>query len=311
MTQVKPIIPHDIDSAWRLATVFAESGMLPRSYYTDDGDSVAKAFTAMQIGAEVGLSPITSILSIATVHGTTTLWGDTQKALVINSGEAEYVREGYDGDDCFKRDVSDKTPNPEFAAWCEVSRDGEVTRVTYSVRDAIDAGLWGKDVWAKHPKRMLRYKARAFCLRDVFPDVLKGLTHSREEMEGELITIDAARKISTPGITPNNPAAQLTGLLNEASINALPTQDEHSMQLAIENTQPIAAIAASVDVSAEKTVGLLQTGKALLALLEAEPDQDARHALFADNNGSQLLGLLRDSGVSFTADKIQALIKPN
>ena len=38
---------------------------------------------------------------------------------------------------------------------------------------------------------MMTYKARAFCLRTLFPDVLKGL-HSKEEMEGEIIDMKAS-----------------------------------------------------------------------------------------------------------------------
>lgn len=218
--QVKPLIPTDIDSAWRLAAAFAASGMLPKSYYEDKNYSAdAKAFTAMQIGAEVGLNPITAIQSIAVVNGVATLWGDTQKALVLASGKADYVREGYEGDDPFIRttgNFDDKKPNLAFKAWCETSRGGEVTRQEYSVLDAIDAGLWGKDIWKKHPKRMLRYKARAFVLRDVYPDVLKGLTHSYEEMQGEdLIDVTPARADASH-LADNDPAGNMNRLIESS-----------------------------------------------------------------------------------------------
>ena len=42
--------------------------------------------------------------------------------------------------------------------------------------DAKAAGLLGKQgPWTQYPKRMRQMRARAFAVRDVFPDVLKGL----------------------------------------------------------------------------------------------------------------------------------------
>jgi hypothetical protein len=66
-------------------------------------------------------------------------------------------------------------------------REGKFKVTTeFSVDDAKTAGLWGKaGPWKTHPKRMLKYKARAFNLRDNFPDILKGL-HLQEEMVGEV-----------------------------------------------------------------------------------------------------------------------------
>jgi hypothetical protein len=64
--------------------------------------------------------------------------------------------------------------------------------VSFSVSDAKRAGLWGKSgPWANYPERMLKYRARGFCLRDAFPDVLKGL-----------ITIEEANDYPTVDATP-------------------------------------------------------------------------------------------------------------
>jgi hypothetical protein len=71
-------------------------------------------------------------------------------------------------------------------AVCQVWRKGEDNPVThrFSVADAKRANLWGKPgPWQQYPRRMLQMRARGFCLRDAFPDVLKGL-YSREELEG-------------------------------------------------------------------------------------------------------------------------------
>lgn len=183
-----PLIPTDMESAFRMASAFAASGMLPKTYYSDGKEAAGgKAFTAMQIGAEVGLLPMQAIQSIAVVNGNATIWGDTQKGLVENSGLCEYIHESYEGELM----LDEKTPNPEFKAICATKRIGRAeVREEFTQADAKRAGLWGKSgPWTTHPKRMMRYKARAFVLRDVYPDVLKGLVHSREEMEGEMLDV--------------------------------------------------------------------------------------------------------------------------
>lgn len=175
--QVRPILPMNIEDAFRLAKAFAMAEMLPKSYMTGTSEKAqAMAFTAMQLGAEVGMSPMQSIQSIAVVNGMPSIWGDAQKALVISSGLCEYIKESYSG-------------NPfddDYKAICTVKRKGqeEVTE-EFSVADAKKANLWGKvGTWTAYPKRMIKYRARSFALRDVFPDVLKGLTHSAEELDG-------------------------------------------------------------------------------------------------------------------------------
>ena len=47
--------------------------------------------------------------------------------------------------------------------------------------DAKTAGLIGKQgPWTQYPKRMRQMRARAFALRDVFPDVLRGMPVAEE-----------------------------------------------------------------------------------------------------------------------------------
>jgi hypothetical protein len=49
------------------------------------------------------------------------------------------------------------------------------------VADAKAAKLWGKSgPWTDYPRRMLKFRARGFVLRDVFGDVLKGLRTAEE-----------------------------------------------------------------------------------------------------------------------------------
>lgn len=61
------------------------------------------------------------------------------------------------------------------------TREEPVER-TFSEAAARRANLWGKSgPWQQYPERMLQMRARAFALRDVFCDVLRGLGSAEEQ----------------------------------------------------------------------------------------------------------------------------------
>jgi len=129
-------------------------------------------------GMEVGLSPIAALQRMAIIDGRPTIWGDAALALVQASGLLISIREE------IQEDATQATGN-RLTAICTVTRNSRAEPVTktFSVEDAKRAGLWQKPgPWTDYPKRMLAMRARAFALRDAFPDVLAGL-YLREELE--------------------------------------------------------------------------------------------------------------------------------
>lgn len=170
----------DIDGALRFSKAIAASGFAPKSYYPDrepDPEvrlkaATAAVFAAVQLGAEVGLSPMASVQNIALINGRPGLFGPAMLAVVRNSGLLEAIEERLEGD------------GDQMAALCTVTRKGEGPRTfEFNVRHAKKAGLWGKQgPWQQYPDRMLLARARTFALRDVFPDVLLGLNQSVEEL---------------------------------------------------------------------------------------------------------------------------------
>jgi hypothetical protein len=66
-------------------------------------------------------------------------------------------------------------------ASCMIQRQGRVSKVerSFTVADAKQAKLWGKvghsgkpTPWVLYPKRMLQMRARSWCLKDLFADVI-------------------------------------------------------------------------------------------------------------------------------------------
>jgi hypothetical protein len=173
------IQPGDFDSAIRMAQAIARSGMAPKSYIPDERDPekreriiTAAVFTAMQLGGEIGLSPMTAVRSIAVINGLPGLYGPAMLGVVEASGKLADIDEGVTGE------------GPARHGWCTVQRVGRKPRTfTFSMADATRANLADKrGPWTEYPDRMLLARARTFALRDVFPDVLLGLAYSVEEL---------------------------------------------------------------------------------------------------------------------------------
>jgi hypothetical protein len=193
--------PGDFDSAIRMAQAIALSGMAPRSYYPDKEPdperrqkiATAAVFSAMQLGAEVGLSPMTAVRSIAVINGLPGLYGPAMLGVVEASGKLADIDEGVTGEGL------------ERHGWCTVQRVGRKPRTfKFSMEDAKKARLIGKPgPWTEYPDRMLLARARTFALRDVFPDVLLGLAYSAEELAD--IPAEQARDVTPPKAEPPAP----------------------------------------------------------------------------------------------------------
>lgn len=176
--------PRNLDEAMRACDLLSKSVMIPKDYQGNPGNILV----AIQWGAEIGLKPLQAMQNIAVINGRPSLWGDAQLALVRNSPHCEYVLEEMDD---------------QGTAICRAKRRGEPEQVrTFSIEDAKVAGLAGKaGPHTQYPKRMRQLRARAFALRDVFTDVLKGIPQAEEVM-------DYPRE--EPGALPRNaPPAQV------------------------------------------------------------------------------------------------------
>ena len=84
--------------------------------------------------------------------------------------------------------------------------DGSIEMIDreFSVLMAKRAGLWGKQgPWTQYPERMLQMRARGNCLRDAFPDVIKGIITKEEaddypvEKQSDMKTVQRAEPTSS------------------------------------------------------------------------------------------------------------------
>ncbi len=185
------LAPRNFDEAWRLAEILADSELVPKDFRGKPGNCLV----GMQWGHELGLKPLQSLQGIAVINGRPSIWGDTLLAIVRSSPLCEYITEGMDADG---------------TAWCKAKRRGEPEQIrTFSDADAKTAGLQGKaGPWVTNPKRMKQMRARAFALRDVFTDVLRGMHMAEESVDLPAPTekhMGAAEEVK-PAAKPELPA---------------------------------------------------------------------------------------------------------
>ena len=158
------------DDALKFAHMVAKSDFAPKDFR----GKPESCLLAIQHGAEIGLSPMQSLQSVAVINGRPAIWGDAAMAVAMASPVCEYVTERVEGD------------GENMVAICEAKRKGypKPTVTRFSVADAKKAGLWGKSgPWSQYSRRMMQLRARGFALRDAFPDVLKGLVTAEEAQD--------------------------------------------------------------------------------------------------------------------------------
>lgn len=162
------IAPQNLTEAMEYAKMIASSSFCPKDMRGKPGE----VLIAVQMGAEVGLSPIQALQNIAVINCRPCIWGDAALALVQSSPYYMSHRE-------WEENTTDG-----IVAYCAVTRKGSDEYVkSFSQKDAEKSGLWKKPgVWQQYPSRMLQMRARGFALRDKFADALKGIS-IREEVE--------------------------------------------------------------------------------------------------------------------------------
>lgn len=231
--QVGAIIPRSIEEMWRVSTMVVRAGLAPQALVgKKTGDEAVSAVAiAVMAGAELGLPPMVALRSFTVIGGRPALYGDGIINVARRSRKAAYIRTGYDEE--------------KKAGWCEAKRSdtGEEKRVEFSEADARSAGLWDdrktvkrkgydgqwKDVpndapWFRYPKRMLAWRAAGYCLRELFADVLGGIT---DEFEAhEIASHDDPVNITPPSVPrPPSPPKISAPVVEDAEIIEHPAEE--------------------------------------------------------------------------------------
>jgi hypothetical protein len=186
--------PANLEEAKEIATLVAESGMVPKDYV----NKPPAVLVAMQMGQELGLQPLQALQNIAVINGRPSIWGDAALAIVMK--HPRFI-------DCIEEMSDDGT-----AARCilKIKDRADVVR-QFTREDATVAGLWGKTgPWTQYPKRMLQMRARSVAIRDAFPDALRGLSIGEESQDIEMQRgADGSFQHKQPSSAPQAPGPEV------------------------------------------------------------------------------------------------------
>lgn len=175
----KGFVPQDGASLMFLAKVAMQSGLAPAQYKTP-----MQVFIVMAKGAELGISPLSSLSCFAPINNTPTLLVKAAKAIAMRAYPKAQFEEKWDGDTSTHIVRVRRSPDDSW----HVSE--------FSWGDAETAGLAGNHNYKKYPKRMLRARAMGHALSDVFSDALMGM-----EVEGTIDETDVfAGRSATPAL---------------------------------------------------------------------------------------------------------------
>jgi hypothetical protein len=232
------LIIDTFEQAKSVAEYINKSALVPEAYRGNPANIVI----AMQYGMELGLSPMQALQSVAVVNGRPSLWGDALPGLIISEPDCE----GIDSPE------PEGTDPEKWVAVCTVLRRGRPpVKRSFSKKDAETAGLWGQNTWKKYPKRMLMMRARAFAIRDAYPDRMKGLTTVEEAID---ITPAAPPPSEPRRLSESAPATSTPSLQVDASAPA--PSASHPDAAPPAPSAPAAASAPSVSTGTQLTNGV-------------------------------------------------------
>jgi hypothetical protein len=178
------LVPRNFDEAWRMASMFAKSTLVPKQYQGKPEDILI----AMQYGAEIGLPPMASLQSVAVINGKPGVYGDGFLGVIMSkpayAKHLEYyeLSNGAQVKSLRQADYADDETKAVSMFW----RKGNPEPFTaeFSIGDAKRAKLWGKEgPWTTYPARQMKWRARGFAGRDGFAGELRGVKMAEELLD--------------------------------------------------------------------------------------------------------------------------------
>lgn len=165
-----------MENAWRLAGRIANTEFVPKGLR----GSQEKVLAALLLGHEKGVGAMTALQHIDVIEGKATANSALKQAMAEAAGARFKVAE-FTAARC------------TIHAWAP-GDDGDPTVVTWTIEDARNAGLAGRDVWKKHPRKMLFRRAMSDACDLVAAAAVVGIPPAPDELD--------------PGRFPDAPPAQ-------------------------------------------------------------------------------------------------------
>lgn len=212
--------PRNATELLEYSKLMAASKMVPDGFQGDP----AKIAVAIQMGAELGMTPVQSLTCIAVINGMPAMYGDGLNAVMRASGELD-LSFGAGGIDERPPDVAWEKKE----GYCAIKLKGwdKPLERRFSYEDAERAGLIkrsqgganakGVGPWISYPGRMLMFRTRNWAFRDAGAHILKGL------QQGEILQDDMVEAVYTIKEPTRIEAGEQKAIADFISTSATPT----------------------------------------------------------------------------------------
>lgn len=227
--------PKNAQEAFQLANTLSESKLIPVAFQKKPND----VFVAMMWSANLGIPFLQGIQGIAVIGGKPSIYGDLGLAICMNSGlMVSFKEELIETGAMAKLSNGKDSVFKNLVARCTIVRKGisDPFVSEFSIEDALRAGLWGKTgPWSQYPKRMLQMRARAFAIRNAFPDRLMGMSFA-EEMQ-DIVDVSDSGEVTVTPATKKMPARKQKAqvVADDAKVAEVKEQQPAQKPKAIEN----------------------------------------------------------------------------
>ena len=161
------LMPVRVNDKLKLAEIMLKSGFMPTAL-----DTPQKIFIALQMGHELGLSPMISVNNISAIHNKPVVSADLLLAVARRHPDFAGMETNSKPDGCTVT-VYRRRRGMEGV---------DTFTHTFTAEDAKRAGLADKPVYKQYPQRMYKHRAMAYVCRDAFPDATAGI-YTKEEIE--------------------------------------------------------------------------------------------------------------------------------
>jgi len=284
---------QNFDTALEFCTHMVKSKILPKHYYNDQGnpkdESAGMLLMVLQMGREIGMSQMMSIQQIIPVNGLMSIKGDGAKALIMASGKCAEWKEWMEGE------------GDNLTAFVSAKRKdtGESITRSFSVLDAKRAGLWIDQAavqrndrlryspWFKYGSRMLRYRSLGFLCRDLFGDVLQGISIEEEARD---IDVDVSKTQTDLGVNVDTTAGEKNQKFEKEGIKAVKskvvtTTKEEPKEEPIQEAVVVSTTTPQVQQSEESQTANLAPDSLMAHKCAYLPSAKVKDLLTADKEG--------------------------
>lgn len=195
--------PEVMNGAMQVAKQIAQSTIIPRALQGKPGDVLVVLLT----GREFGLQPMQAMRSLHVVDGKPVMAADLMVGLCLGRREVcEYF--------VLVESTGDR-------ATYKTKRVGtQEVVLTWTLKQAQQAGVTGKDNWKKYPDAMLRARCASALARAVYPDLMAG-TYDPDELDVSTAPPMVER-------APSSPIGETRPVLDRAALPAKSASTEAS-----------------------------------------------------------------------------------